>query len=965
VRISNPRAQNRPDVLRTEHVITTLKELRKQSNPINQQLVPCSFTRGAPAADDPTTLERPRPVHRSLHLTLLCCLLLSLVQGIAPGRVAAAPLSGSYAGWAMDAYPNMSQNDMGTALNRMRGAGSNLLWIGHPNPVEVNPGAREVGLSYAIYTALANPADPLNPSARSILAAQLRALDAARLSGLKVVLPVGYRSQMGAAWNAAHPSSLRRGADGVLIDFGGIDASPYAGDFRDDMARYYAWVEQNLIVPYRDVIVMINLADEPSGVDYSAPADSAFNAKYGFHFKDVGNNQTRITQLGQFQSHVMVDFAAWAGQQWMRLDPAVAVTMSFCGGIGRTSQQAPPLEDVFREVPPNFQPTWDAYLRDGTAADSLNDSDVTGLILLSGTLAHLSARYQRPYWLWSDANSWGLGQESGDPSNIADAMVNLRLLADISRQGGGILKGIAVWNYNLRGQGLYDGNRRTTYDPDQMFTRVTGTFPQIRQILDGPAGPGADVIVLAPNVMPYRLIGQSRLVDVFAFRGYNFLDLVSLARSGANITVSDTLAQEDMARTRMLVILARDASDLTPSDVARTQAFRATGGTVVDSRPVEDAYHFGAQWTAAGNAPETFFADQYTSRQVGPVGALGLPKLVNSFTIVGPREFVVYGASSSDTSDKMKGWINAPFQVQGVNYGVSGDRRNGDVFGPGLVAVSTQRHTFTLLPLVPASAPDNSTAVAHDGRYFTQTGFRIDNDAVWDYFNHRGGIRTFGYPTSRTFQFLGFQTQFFQRTVVQLAEDGSPRTLNLLDAGLLPYTSFNNSTFPASSALMLTTAPTPGSLGYSQRAINWIRDYAPDDWQSTEVNFGSTFNRTVTLTDAFPFGTGNVSLVPLLNLELWGLPTSQPMYDPNNHNFIYQRFQRGIMHYDAGCGCTQGILLADYLKALLLNGDVPADLLSEAADSPYLGQYDPSSPGWVSRPQQLPATDLTRAFERG
>ena len=47
------------------------------------------------------------------------------------------------------------------------------------------------------------------------------------------------------------------------------------------------------------------------------------------------------------------------------------------------------------------------------------------------------------------------------------------------------------------------------------------------------------------------------------------------------------------------------------------------------------------------------------------------------------------------------------------------------------------------------------------------------------------------------------------------------------------------------------------------------------------------------------------------------IPTSRPMHDPNNPGFIYQRFQRGIMHYDKGCGCTQGLLLADYVKALI------------------------------------------------
>ena len=73
-----------------------------------------------------------------------------------------------------------------------------------------------------------------------------------------------------------------------------------------------------------------------------------------------------------------------------------------------------------------------------------------------------------------------------------------------------------------------------------------------------------------------------------------------------------------------------------------------------------------------------------------------------------------------------------------------------------------------------------------------------------------------------------------------------------------------------------------------------------------------------------------------MNLQLWGLPTSKPAYDPNNHEFIYQRFQRGVMHYDRGCRCTQGLLLADYLKDLLTGVRLPDDLAAQAAGSPLL-----------------------------
>ena len=62
-----------------------------------------------------------------------------------------------------------------------------------------------------------------------------------------------------------------------------------------------------------------------------------------------------------------------------------------------------------------------------------------------------------------------------------------------------------------------------------------------------------------------------------------------------------------------------------------------------------------------------------------------------------------------------------------------------------------------------------------DPRFFSQTNFRIDNDAFWDFFQHRGGVRTFGYPVSRQFQLDGFPVQIFQREVMQLGQTAASR----------------------------------------------------------------------------------------------------------------------------------------------------------------------------------------------
>ncbi|MCC7369410.1 MAG: hypothetical protein IT306_13365 [Chloroflexi bacterium] len=238
--------------------------------------------------------------------------------------------------------------------------------------------------------------------------------------------------------------------------------------------------------------------------------------------------------------------------------------------------------------------------------------------------------------------------------------------------------------------------------------------------------------------------------------------------------------------------------------------------------------------------------------------------------------------------------------------------------------------------LPPAGA--TTASAQSDPRYFADTGFKIDDDKIWDYFTKRGGKRTFGLPTSRTFQFMGAPTQFFQRHVLQVGS-GGVRTLNLLEDAFLPYTTIGGTTFPAVDLSVTAAAPKAGSATYNADVLKFLETYAPDTWEGEPVNFSDTFSDTVTLADAFPEGGGSAGLLTLLNLEIWGLPTSKPARDPANNDFVFLRFQRGVMHYDKGCKCTQGLLLADALKAIITGTNLPDDLAAQAADSPLLGQY--------------------------
>jgi hypothetical protein len=92
-------------------------------------------------------------------------------------------------------------------------------------------------------------------------------------------------------------------------------------------------------------------------------------------------------------------------------------------------------------------------------------------------------------------------------------------------------------------------------------------------------------------------------------------------------------------------------------------------------------------------------------------------------------------------------------------------------------------------------------------RCFPETGYAIQNGAFWDYFSRRGGVRTLGYPISRTFTFLGYPTQFFQRIVLQEVPGQGVQRLNLLDPGLMPYTSINGSRFPTVDPAVKAATP--------------------------------------------------------------------------------------------------------------------------------------------------------------
>ena len=227
----------------------------------------------------------------------------------------------------------------------------------------------------------------------------------------------------------------------------------------------------------------------------------------------------------------------------------------------------------------------------------------------------------------------------------------------------------------------------------------------------------------------------------------------------------------------------------------------------------------------------------------------------------------------------------------------------------------------------------------------------------------RGGVKTFGYPASRKFMFQGREVQFFQRRVIQIKPDGRPGQLNILDKGLLEYNLVNGATFPHYDEKLVASAPRVGSKNYQTALLDWIEQHVPNVWRGSRVNFLHVFLNTVKFYEAYPDGSGDPNWMPGINLEMWGAVTSRLAPDPNNHNFVYLRFQRGIMHFDKNSGETQGLLLGDHLKSIITGDNLPADLAEEAKGSALYRQYDNAKPNGVARPGQLSSTNLKDAFE--
>src|SRR6185295_6513281 len=135
-------------------------------------------------------------------------------------------------------------------------------------------------------------------------------------------------------------------------------------------------------------------------------------------------------------------------------------------------------------------------------------------------------------------------------------------------------------------------------------------------------------------------------------------------------------------------------------------------------------------------------------------------------------------------------------------------------------------------PVVRAAAPPiPAPPVAHDERFFNETGYRIDNDAIWSYFKARGRVPVFGFPVSRPFVLLGCDVQIFQRQIAQACAGQGVSLMNLLDPEIFPYDRVNGSALPGPEMGLKAETPVVGAPAYGSSIIDFVRDNAPDSFE--------------------------------------------------------------------------------------------------------------------------------------
>jgi len=263
-----------------------------------------------------------------------------------------------------------------------------------------------------------------------------------------------------------------------------------------------------------------------------------------------------------------------------------------------------------------------------------------------------------------------------------------------------------------------------------------------------------------------------------------------------------------------------------------------------------------------------------------------------------------------------------------------------------------------LLPTATQAAPDPPSVAA--------TGYDLTDPTIAAYFREHGGVAALGTPISNPMRLSGNRVQLFQRQAIEVRADGSVGTLDLVDGAFLPLTAIGGPGLAPDPALV-ARLPASGTATDAQLVATYLDATAPNDWNGMPVRFGGTFRSMVRCPDLIGVAACDNGTLLSAAADLWGLPTASPVLDPHSPDFVYLRFQRGVMVHSRKAGETQWLLLGELLKQVLLGRQLPPEIFNQITSSPvysrFYAQFDPQARDGVARPSELPNTSLVGAFQ--
>ena len=259
----------------------------------------------------------------------------------------------------------------------------------------------------------------------------------------------------------------------------------------------------------------------------------------------------------------------------------------------------------------------------------------------------------------------------------------------------------------------------------------------------------------------------------------------------------------------------------------------------------------------------------------------------------------------------------------------------------------------------------SGTASAQSAQMRADAGFQLSDPAIASYFRQHGGDVAIGEPISNPMQLLGRRVQLFERVPLEVRPDGSVGPLSVLQGDLLSLTSIAGPGM-LPDPILLARVPDPTLPRYHQLASTYLDSAAPDTWNGKSVQFDSRFRSAVRCSDIASVAACDAATAFDAATDLWGLPIGDPFADPRNPNYVYLRFQRGVMVYSSAAGDTQWLLLGNLFKQILSGTGLSGDALTQIAATPNLArfyaQYDPLALNSVARPGEVPGTSLAGAF---